>query len=335
MVLIHPPRSATDDPHSLYDSRDLDYSHAYYLIRAKARASTGGHAGIPPGFFRHHGQAPAGGAGPGPGSGSGLALTSASASAAVLLLVNPDADGVCAARLLARLLHEDDIPYRIVPVDGYATLQSVVEEDVVGNEELHTLVLINLGSVLSLSTYFSIPKDQRRANASGGEFPEDEEDEEEEEEEGFPLPPRCAVHILDSHRPWNLDNLFATSSLMDRIFVWDDGMVKQGLAKEAEAYARLEFDWQVDEEDEEEDSENEEDSEDDDSDSDDDDDEDSEEDSADDGEDSAEEGAEKKRKRIRREGDEDDDASQDDEDEDAGSVSATRVFSCFCHTVSK
>lgn len=56
------------------------------------------------------------------------------------------------------------------------------------------------------------------------------------------LPQNCILHVLDSHRPWNLSNLFATSHVNDRIYIWDDGEVEERLGRECEAYEMLEFD---------------------------------------------------------------------------------------------
>lgn len=52
--------------------------------------------------------------------------------------------------------------------------------------------------------------------------------------------------MIDSHRPWNLDNLFATSQINDRIFIWDDGEIDERLQREKEAYEHLEFDFESD-----------------------------------------------------------------------------------------
>ncbi|KDN36459.1 CDC45-domain-containing protein, partial [Tilletiaria anomala UBC 951] len=223
MVLIHPPREASDP---YYDARAPDYALAYLDILKKSRCA------------------------------SFSISSTASANAAVLLLVSPDPDALCAARVLVRLLTDDDIPHRLVPVDGYATLQRIIETDVVGNDELHTLVFLNLGSVLSLPTYFTVPKcrpefqvgrsSSPSASGAGAPLLGSNDEDEDDEVTGFPLPPKCSLHILDSHRPWNLDNLFATSDMMERIFVWDDGEVIEKLAAEAEAYEKLEFDWGID-----------------------------------------------------------------------------------------
>ena len=58
----------------------------------------------------------------------------------------------------------------------------------------------------------------------------------------IPLPQNCILHVLDAHRPWNLSNLFATSHVNDRIYIWDDGEVEERLGREREAYEMLEFD---------------------------------------------------------------------------------------------
>lgn len=98
MVLVHIP-----GPSSL-PSGAKDYSHAYYHILKSAR--------------RHS------------------AIGSSAAAGAVLILVATDTDALCAARAFARLLTEDEIMYRIAPVDGYGTLHRVLDEDVAGNEDV-------------------------------------------------------------------------------------------------------------------------------------------------------------------------------------------------------
>jgi len=104
MVVIHRPRPASDP---FYSSRTSDYSQAYLSILRASRSRS-------------------------------IGSTSSSASAAVLILVAPDVDALCAARLFAKLLREDDVPYRVVPVDGYRTLNAIITDDVQGNQEVST-----------------------------------------------------------------------------------------------------------------------------------------------------------------------------------------------------
>lgn len=65
---------------------------------------------------------------------------SSAAAGAVLILVATDVDATCAAKALAKLLTEDEIMYRLVPVDGFRTLQRVLQEDVVGNDDVSVLL---------------------------------------------------------------------------------------------------------------------------------------------------------------------------------------------------
>lgn len=117
MVVIHPPRESHDQ---YYDPRATDYSQAYNEILKKARCAS---------FSRS---------------------ASSSTNAAVCVLVSPDPDALCAARLLTRLLTEDDIPHRIVPVDGYTALQNIIDEDVVGNEEVGATTRGSYGELTDL-----------------------------------------------------------------------------------------------------------------------------------------------------------------------------------------
>ena len=52
-------------------------------------------------------------------------LTSA---ASLVMLVAPDVDALCAARILAELFKQDDVMHRIVPVSGSEELKEVGKE---------------------------------------------------------------------------------------------------------------------------------------------------------------------------------------------------------------
>lgn len=58
-------------------------------------------------------------------------LTSA---ASVIMLVAPDVDALCAARMLADLFKQDDVMYRIIPVSGVTDLERVRDELVMVSE---------------------------------------------------------------------------------------------------------------------------------------------------------------------------------------------------------
>lgn len=48
--------------------------------------------------------------------------------ASVILLVSPDVDSLCAARMLSSLFKQDDVPYRIIPVCSYSDLEDIRDE---------------------------------------------------------------------------------------------------------------------------------------------------------------------------------------------------------------
>lgn len=197
-MIVHWPRETGEDAQSAIRDR-LDYASAYRHISSVARRRVL--------------------------SGSDVhdthAAPTALGGAAVLILATPHVDSLAALRILTQLLANDEIAFRVAPVNGYRALQHILAQDVHGHIELHTLVFLNLGSLLPL-------------------------------DETVPLPPHCTLHVIDSHRPWNLGNLFATSQINDRIWVWDDGDIEQRLGMEREAYETLEFDFESDSDTEEE-----------------------------------------------------------------------------------
>ncbi|KZV86545.1 CDC45-like protein [Exidia glandulosa HHB12029] len=131
------------------------------------------------------------------------------AASSIIILVAPDVDALCAARILQTLLKQDEILHRIIPVSGMEALERQRDE-LVKQPELHTLILLNMGSILDLPSpeWF-------------GEFHE-----------------RLTVHVVDSLRPQNLASLFDTGDEAERIVVWDDGKA-DNMKDEREAWEQL------------------------------------------------------------------------------------------------
>ncbi|PWZ01772.1 putative TSD2 protein required for DNA replication [Testicularia cyperi] len=214
MVIVSCPSSSLLDVHidpdrrlnDVHASSKHNYASAYARVRASARSVANG-------------------------------------VSSVLILSAPDVDSVCATKIFTTLLIQDDVPHRIVPIEGYRSLMSALRHvfppsaqqplddqhlassstssaTMIGAvSDIRSVICINLGAVLSLSTMLEVPQG-------------------------------CLLHVIDSHRPWNLENLFATSEVNDRIWCWDDGQVLGTLCRpggEREAFERLEFD--VDDED--------------------------------------------------------------------------------------
>jgi hypothetical protein len=105
MVIVTRPRDVTDP---FYRSNSTDYTQAYHSILRAARSG-----------YSH---------------ASSSTSSTSSHAAPVLLLVSTDIDAICAARALVSLLTDDEVPYKLCPVDGYSTLSRIVEDDVETNE---------------------------------------------------------------------------------------------------------------------------------------------------------------------------------------------------------
>lgn len=140
-------------------------------------------------------------------------LTSASS---VIILVAPDVDALCAARMLADLFKQDDVMHRIIPVSGLAELERMRDE-LATYAELHTLILLNMGAITDLPSVEWF-----------GEF-------------GLGL----TVHVIDSSRPQNLASMFAAGENAERIIIWDDGEADR-LEEERKAWEALTYDPEPD-----------------------------------------------------------------------------------------
>ncbi|TFK55169.1 CDC45-like protein [Heliocybe sulcata] len=148
-------------------------------------------------------------------------LTSASS---VIMLVAPDVDALCAARMLADLFKQDDVMHRIIPVSGIAELERMRDE-LATYAELHTLILINMGAILDLPS-----------PAWFGEFST-----------------KLTVHVIDSSRPQNLSSLFMGGENGDKIIIWDDGETEK-LEDERKAWEALMYEPEADSDEDDDDS---------------------------------------------------------------------------------
>lgn len=154
----------------------------------------------------------------------------------VLILCNPDADALCAARILSYALRADKIPYQLRPCGGFSRLMQILErltssssssnglsrsnsimddisDEEGGEEELYDLpmgtttlraiVLLNIGATKNLSKHLftstTIINDQ---------------DETETIRPPLLDAQRTKIYILDSHRPYHLSNIHAGKNIV-------------------------------------------------------------------------------------------------------------------------
>ncbi|BEI83339.1 hypothetical protein CcaverHIS002_0312070 [Cutaneotrichosporon cavernicola] len=121
-------------------------------------------------------------------------------SGGIVIICGVDLDGLLAARILTSLFKQDNVPYQLVPVGGYTDLD-IKSREALKSEDLHTLILLSLGSILPLANFFDLPRGVH-------------------------------LHVLDARRPWNLSNLFGIAldedndgeeSSEGKIWTWGDG----------------------------------------------------------------------------------------------------------------
>jgi len=137
MGIVTRPRDVTDP---FYRSTSTDYTQAYHSI---IRAARSGH--------------------------SNASSSTSCLAAPVLLLVSTDIDAICASRTLVSLLTDDEVPYKVCPVDGYATLSRIVEEDVETNDNVsHPFDAVNLP--LMTLTIASFPLQNLAAHYSYAQY---------------------------------------------------------------------------------------------------------------------------------------------------------------------
>ncbi|KAI0520899.1 CDC45-like protein [Xylaria bambusicola] len=169
----------------------------------------------------------------------------------VLILVALEPDALCACRILTRLLKHDYIPHKIHPVAGYGDLERAGQELVAPMMESRggsggVVICLGVGGMVDMGTILGLEIEGEESSFNGVE-----------------------VWVIDSHRPWNLGNVFGgfpldpvsdpsasfqsrapigvTSGRIERaykpgkggIVVFDDGDIEEELHAERDAYLNL------------------------------------------------------------------------------------------------
>ncbi|GAA6063602.1 hypothetical protein JCM10212_006219 [Sporobolomyces blumeae] len=123
-------------------------------------------------------------------------------SCSTYLLVAPDVDSLCAARLLSSLLKTDDVQHLTIPVGSWTELEIEARKlRDLPDGDVRNLILIGLGAAIDLYKQL-------------GPFDDDDDDG----AEGLRFSSACMVHVLDSHRPIHLRNLFEYTPHTDQYF---------------------------------------------------------------------------------------------------------------------
>ncbi|KAL6945306.1 hypothetical protein ACO0QE_002756 [Hanseniaspora vineae] len=153
--------------------------------------------------------------------------------------------------MLSRLLKSQLVQLQIVPVFGYSDL---LEHYSKLDENINTVFLIGCGGMIDLESFFEVDNEEEEHDDLNGEGASGSSDEDlsngarsgkkkSKQNQG----PRRFVYVLDTHRPWNLDNIFGSTM----VTCFDDNTIDDELQDEKKAYYRLlELDEEMDSEDE-------------------------------------------------------------------------------------
>lgn len=137
----------------------------------------------------------------------------------VLLLCSHSTDSIAAVSLLTKLLQDEGVPHKVVPVADYADLSRVYVRQIASATELRSIFLINCGGIVDLMGHFQATLDEEFSDGIGG-------DKEGRLRRATELPhPECRWYILDSHRPYALENLYydANEEEPPNVYVVHDG----------------------------------------------------------------------------------------------------------------
>lgn len=116
--------------------------------------------------------------------------------------------------MLARLFKKQLVQLQLVPVFGYSDLKQHFEKL---DDNINSVVFIGCGGMIDIETFLEIDAQEYLL------------------EEGPEPKFKRGIYILDTHRPWNLDNLFGSQI----VTCFDDGTVEESLQEQREAYEKL------------------------------------------------------------------------------------------------
>lgn len=129
-------------------------------------------------------------------------VSSPSACHLCILVSCLDADALCATKMLSNLFKKQLIPLQIVPLFGYNELRRGYDQ-IRDNESINTIIMIGFGGYIDIETFLDIDSSQY-------EIPEEIDGDEIHKGDPPAMKYSRTFYVLDSHRPWNLDNLFGS-----------------------------------------------------------------------------------------------------------------------------
>jgi len=150
------------------------------------------------------------------------------AGGTVLILCNPDADALSAARILSYAFRADKVAYQLRPCGGFQRLIQILkrmlprsnttnaEDDEAPQQDstIRAIILLNLGATRNLQKALFTPNLEIPSGGAGGD---------DDENSMNLIPPllntdHTKVYVLDAHRPYHLSNVHAGKNVV----IWND-----------------------------------------------------------------------------------------------------------------
>ncbi|KAJ2853229.1 DNA replication initiation factor cdc45, partial [Coemansia erecta] len=135
-----------------------------------------------------------------------LAGAAHSSGTSVLIFASADGDSLCALRILIDLLKRDTIGHKIVPVTNYQEIADQSQKLVDTSTQIRTVVLLNCGATVDIHDLIT-------------------------------LRDSLTIVIVDSHRPFNLYNIYWN----EQIQCLDDGDIDDNMDELRAAFESIEF----------------------------------------------------------------------------------------------
>lgn len=126
-------------------------------------------------------------------------------------------DALCAAKMLANLFRKQLVQSQLVPVFGYGELKDHYSKL---DDNVTSVIFVGCGGGICLDEFLELDTENLLMDT-----------EDALKERKF----RRHIYVFDSHRPWNLDNVFGSEIVM----CLDDGTVDDSLQRQKEAYFQL------------------------------------------------------------------------------------------------
>lgn len=133
-------------------------------------------------------------------------------------------DALCATKMLSTLFKKQLVQLQIVPIFGYSELKWHYDQ-IRDNSTMNSIILVGFGGFIDIESFLNIDPQEFVIENEEAITPDENE-----------VRYSRKFYILDSHRPWNLDNLFGSNMIK----CLDDGSVEDdSLNTVKKAYQQL------------------------------------------------------------------------------------------------